>query len=79
MGFAKVTYYRGYQIKTRVEPTHKPNPGFVGRVNVEADGVQIVTDTTQVMSNFTFAETTASRLGHEMVDIILSTQEPTAE
>ena len=78
MGLAKTTDYRGYQITTLVEPIYRPSAGFIGCVSIVFDGAQVITDTTAVMSNFSYAETAAKNLGHGAVDIILGPLEPNA-
>lgn len=71
MGLAKTTDYRGYQITTLIEPTFRPICGFIGHVNVIHDGTNIVTDSTEVFSNVNIAAAIATKLGKEMIDIVL--------
>lgn len=71
MGLSRTTNYRGYTVTTIVQPSQHPTAGFVGYVSVEIDGEQTVSDHTDIMSHFNFAETAATQLGHEMLDLIL--------
>jgi hypothetical protein len=78
MSLTKTTDYRGYQITTLVQPTYRPCSGFIGRVSIVFDGAEVISDTTAVMSNFSYAENAARNLGHETVDTILGPLEPNA-
>jgi|GEM_PF-6312040 len=75
MGLSRTTNYRGFMVKTLVQPSRQPNVGFVGYVSVYIGIDQTVRDHTDIMSHFHFAETAAMQLGREMLDVILGAEE----